>query len=308
MEQRAHRIVFGYYSKTWIYQKNTKEQLPTMSTEITPEEFSIEMRRKVYCPKCATPLTRTPADSSITTNSITAHFRHGSSEKYIESKKCEWRVKTPEGLKYVNEEEVKKAIESKNLIVVSGWKQEPPAVGDDLSETGEYTKTAVEDESGPETLVPIGRHNGKEYSAPSNISTVMALCKDFPNNLCKGFYFPNSQYPMLLSDQLYPTIKISDDLPNKETLFFGVITEYRRLNFRHVVEVRSGDYTLKLYTKPEHDERKKLDATSVGRYILFSTKLSWETQHSVASAKLNDWGAYSVLPRKYDSIIRQLEA
>ncbi|PME09153.1 hypothetical protein BCV44_04625 [Vibrio cyclitrophicus] len=308
MEQRVHRIVFGYYSETWLYQVNTKEQLKPMSLAVTPEEFSQEMRRKVYCPECATPLTRTPADSSISTNSITAHFRHGSSKRYPESKNCNLRIKTPDGLKYVNEEDVKKAIEAKNLIVVSGWKQEPPTLDDDLREDGEYTKTAIEDELGPETLVPIGRHNGQEYSAPSHISTVMALCKDFPSNLNKGFYFPNSQYPMLLSDQLYPTRKISDDLPSKETLFFGVISEYRRLSFRHVVEVRSGDYTFKLYTKPEYNERKNLDATSVGRYILFSTKPYWESKQSIVAAKLYHWGAYSVLPRKYDSLIRQLEA
>lgn len=308
MEQRMHRIVFGYYSQTWKYQKNTKEQLSAMSIEVSPEEYSKEMRRRVYCPMCATPLTRTPADSNITTNSITAHFKHGSSKKYPESKNCDWRIKASEGLKYVNEEEVKKAIESKNLIIVSGWKQQPPTIGDELNENGEYTKTAIEDDSGPDTLIPIGRHNGKEYSAPSNISTVMALCKDFPSNLSKGFYFPNSRYPMLLSDQLYPTIKISDELPSKETLFFGVIIEYRHLNFRHVVEVRSGKFKFKLYTKPEHDERKNLNATSVGRYILFSTKPYWESKQNIVASKLDDWGAYSILPRKYDSIIKQLEA
>ena len=172
---------------------------------------------------------------------------------------------------------------------------------------GEYTKTAIEDENGSETLVPIGRHTGKEYSAPSNISTVMSLCKDFPENLRKGFYFPNSQYPMLLSDQLYPTIKISEDLPKKETLFFGKILEYRTLSFRHVIEISAGKYNFKIYTKPEHDERKHLDATSVGRYLIFSTSLYWESKNSTVACKIDDWGAYSVLPRKYNPYIQQLE-
>ncbi|TOD28809.1 hypothetical protein CGJ66_24360 [Vibrio parahaemolyticus] len=304
-KNRKHRILFAYHSKTWRYGHNDKEQLESMSERVIPEEYEPEMQGKIFCPRCATPLSRTPSDKSVTTNNVTAFYKHGSSKKYPEP--CLLRVSKPKGLKYVNEEEVKKAIESKDLIVVSGWKEEPPTGDDDLDVQGEYTKTAVEDSQGPETQVPIGRHNGKEYSVPSNLSTVMALCKDFPNNLKKGFYFPNSKYPMLLSDQLYATTKLSNDLTKKETLFFGKITEYRTLNFRHVIEIESGDYYFKIYTKPEHDKRKRLDATSVGRYLLFSTIPYWEVENSVLAAKIDLWGAYSVLPRKYDKYIRLLE-
>ncbi|WP_050909940.1 hypothetical protein [Vibrio campbellii] len=302
---KKHRILFAYYSEAWRYGHHKTEQLESMAECIPPDEYSSEMYGKIFCPRCATPLSRTPTDRGVTTNNVTAFYKHGSSKKY--PKPCVWRVLKPQGLKYVNEEEVKKAIESKDLMVVSGWKESPPSDEDDLDIQGEYTKTAVEDSKGPETQFPIGRHNGKEFSTPSNLSTVMALCKDFPNNLRKGFYFPNSKYPMLLSDQLYSTTKLSDVLPKNETLLFGRIVEYRTLNFRHVIEVDSGDYYFKVYTKPEYDKRKRLDARSVGRYLIFSTTPYWESKGSTVAAKLNLWGAYSVLPRKYDKYIKMLE-
>ncbi|MBV7300196.1 hypothetical protein [Enterovibrio paralichthyis] len=306
MDERKHRIVFGYYSVTWKYGINTLEELKGMSTEVVPEDFSMAMKGKIFCPKCASPLSRTPNITGVSANNITAHFKHKSSKLYPNSKSCIWRVKSPEGLNYVNEEEARKAIEDKNLIVVSGWREFPPSGTDDISEDDEYSKTAVEDEKGPDTEVPISRHRGKEFNTPSNITTVMALCKDFPDNLTKGFYFPNSQYPMLLSDQLYSTNKITDVLPRKETLFFGKIREYRKLSYRHVVELESGGNIFKLYTNPELDKRKRLDATCVGRYLIFSTLPYFEGKN-IPAAKIDLWGAYSVLPRKYDKFIRKLE-
>lgn len=307
MEGKAHRIIYGYYSVKWRYGVNSIEQLKGMSEEVIPEEFNSTMQGKIFCPRCATPLSRTPSVTNVSTNNITAHFKHLSSQKYPESANCVWRVSKSQGLKYTNEEEVKKAIESKDLVIVSGWRSEPPSNEKDTNKNGEYTKTAVEDENGPETAVPISRHSGKEYSAPSHVSTVMAFCKDFPENLKRGFFFPNSQYPMLLSDQLFPTIKLDKNLVSKETLFFGRIKEYRRLDRVHVIEIEAGDYYFKIYTKPEYDERKHIDATAVGRYLLFSAKPTWESGNSTISCKVYDWGAYSLLPRQYNKYIKQLE-
>lgn len=307
MENKKHRILYALFSNRWIYGESSKANLEELSVEVTPEEFTEEMHQKIYCPLCTTPLSRTPALKSISTNSITAHFKHGSSKKYEESKGCNWRVNAPAGMKYKNEEEVKKAVEDQELIVVSDWKSEPPSKSNDVEDNGDFTKTAIEDENGPETSVPIGRHNGREYKLPSNVSTVMAFCKDFPKNLKRGFYFPNSQYAMLLSDQLYSTLKIKNDLPKKETLFFGKVTFFSRLKYRNVLTIKSGEYEFKIYTDPNFDERKAIDYTAIGRYILFSAILYWESQDSVVACKVLKWGAYSLLPTKYEKFLTALK-
>ncbi|WP_462165477.1 hypothetical protein [Pseudoalteromonas sp. GB43] len=238
MEQK-HRIVYGCYSDVWQYGQHDKEQLKALSVEVIPEEFSPQMKGKTFCPICATPLTRTPDADAISKNNITAHYKHGSKKKYPDSIKCEWRVNAKPGLNYESEEIAAKAIENKELAIIHSWKSTPPSGdGNDIDDTGEYDRTAIEDENGPNTEVPIARHNGKSFSLPSNISTVMALCMNFPANLSRGFYFPNSQYPMLLSDQLYSTSKLTDDLPKKETLFFGKIIGFRELSARNVIEAR----------------------------------------------------------------------
>ena len=306
MEKNQHRIIYAYYSKIWKYRENDKKELERLSIEVIPEEFTEEMQRKIYCPICATPLSRTPALKNISKNNITAHFKHGSSEKYEESKNCKWRVHAPSGLNYKNEEEVKKAVESKELIIVSSWKSEPSSQNKDVGGNGDYTNTAIEDENGPETIVPIGRHNGSEYKLPSNVSTVMAFCKDFPQNLKKGFYFPNSQYSMLLSDQLYSSLKIKDNLPKRETLFFGKIVSFRRLNYRNVLTIKSGVDEFKIYTNPGFDERKRVDNTARGRYLLFAARPYWELEGSIAACKVLQWGAYSLLPTKYDKYLTPL--
>ncbi|GAA78055.1 MULTISPECIES: hypothetical protein [unclassified Pseudoalteromonas] len=307
MESKKHSILYAFFSNCWRYGKNSKDELDKLSIEVIPEAFSEEMQNKIFCPICATPLSRTPALKNISTNNISAHFKHGSHEKYPESKVCGWRVNAPVGMKYKNEEEVGKAIEAKDLVVVSSWQSEPPSNSSDLVPNGEFSKTAIENKNGPETLIAIARHTGREYKAPSNVSTVMALCKDFPQNLKRGFYFPNSQYVMLLSDQLYSTLKVQKELPKKETLFFGKITSFNRLSHRNVLKIKSGDYEFKIYSEPSYDERKSIDNTSIGRYILFSATLYWEADKSVVACKVLKWGAYSLLPTKYEQFLTQLK-
>lgn len=306
MDNKQHRIIYALYSKTWKYGEGDKIGLENSSAMVTPEEFTAEIQGKIYCPLCTTPLSRTPALKNISSNNITAHFKHGSSKRYEKSKECDWRVNAPAGMNYKNEEETNKAVENQELIIVSGWKSEPPSLNNDLEENGEFTKTAIEDENGPETLVPIGRYTGREYKLPSNVSTVMAVCKDFPKNLKRGFYFPNSQYAMLLSDQLYSTLKISDALPKKETLFFGKITSFNRLTHRNVITIKSGKYSFKIYTSPDFDKRKVIDNTALGRNLLFSASLYWESQESIVACKVLKWGAYSLLPAKHDKYLSTL--
>jgi hypothetical protein len=289
-EEKKHRIAYAFYSETWRYKKHSPNQLEEYSSEVTPEEFSNEMRGKIFCPLCATPLYRSPSTTSITKNNRTAHFKHGNKSKYTESKTCGWRTFAGQGLKYDSEEETRQAIENKDLTIVSEWMDAPPSEqsrGDD--DSAQYNSTAIEDEDGPETELAIGRRRGEKYKLPSKLSTVMAVCKEFPKNLRRGFYFPNSQFPMLLSDQLYSVENISDILPSKETLFFGEIKEYRRLDYRNIIFLKTELVDkFKIYTEPSFDKRKRIDEKSTGRYILFSAKLYKEK--SKVACKVLKWG------------------
>ncbi|MBH0077472.1 hypothetical protein I6F48_18295 [Pseudoalteromonas sp. SWYJ118] len=306
MEKKEHRILYAYFSDVWKYGEYSKEQLKPLSEEVAPEEFSQLMKGKVFCPVCATPLSRTPNIDSISKNNITAHFKHGSKKKYPESRSCGWRVNAKPGLNYTNEESAVKAIENKELAIINAWKASPPSdSGTDIDDNGEYNKTAIEDNIGPQTEVPIARHNGPSFSLPSNISTVMALCTNFPENLKRGFFFPNSQYPMLLSDQLYSTKKLTKDLPNKEALFFGKIIKFSHLSYRNVIEVESSNGTLKIYSDKSFDLRKHISFSSKGSYLLFSAKIYLEGG-TVFACKLDFWGAYALLPKKYEKYIEVL--
>jgi hypothetical protein len=304
MEEKKHRIAYALYSEQWKYAVNAPILLEELSEEVVPEDFSEEMKGKIFCPLCKTPLTRSPSLTSVSSNGITAHFKHGSKELYIESKKCGWRTPSAQGLKYNTEEEALRAIENQDLSIVNAWMEQPPTIKNDIDDSGEYDQTAIEDENGPETELAIGRHNGESYKLPSRLSTVMALCKEFPKNLKKGFFFPNSQLPMLLSDQLYSVSSISNELPERETLFFGKIIGYRRLSRRNVIMLSTnGIEEIKIYTDPDFDKRKRIDRDSVGRYVLFSAKLYWESTGDIVACKVLRWGAYSLLPEKYNKFL-----
>jgi hypothetical protein len=306
MEKKDHRILYAYFSDVWKYGEYSQEQLKPLSQEVTPEEFSELMKGKVFCPVCATPLSRTPNVGSISKNNITAHFKHGSKVKYPESRSCGWRVDAKPGLNYTNEESAVKAIENKELAIISSWKALPPSdTYTDIDDSGEYNKTAIEDLAGPQTEVPIGRHNGSSLHLPSNISTVMALCTNFPENLKRGFFFPNSQYPMLLSDQLYSTKKLTEDIPKKETLFFGKIIGFRQISKRNVIEIESSEGVLKIYSDKTFDSRKHISTSSIGSYLLFSAEIYLERGVFFA-CKLDFWGAYALLPKKYEKYIEPL--
>lgn len=305
MKEKKYRIVYAFYSESWIYGKSDPKLLDQQSTEITPEEFIEEMRGKIFCPLCKTPLTRSPRFAAISTNGITAHFKHGSKFKYHESFRCGWRTPATQGLSYESEEDLWQAIENKELAIVSEWMDSPPTEHDDINQHGEYNRTAIEDEQGPLSNVPIGRHRGKSIEFPSKISTVMALCRDFPENLKKGYFFPNSTFPMLLSDQIYSIEAISNELPTNETLFFGKITACGSLTYRNYITLQTEKLRVNIYTNRSFDERKKININAVGRYIMFWAKIEMNSEYDFACKNLK-WGAYSLLPEKYNKYLDSL--
>ena len=263
---------------------------------LTPEEFDVSMKGKIFCPICTTPLSRSPDMRSVSTNSRTAHFKHKPTYSKVP---CRLKTKKKEGLSYKNEEEASKAIEDEALVIVSDWMSQPPSDDDDLDENGEFNQTAIEDEDGPDTEIAIGRHKGREFKLPSKISSVTALCRDFDKNLHRGYHLPDSKFPMLLSDMLFDTDRITEDTDKKKRLFFGKIVDYRRLSKRNIIYIENEEFgEFKIYTWPRFDERKHIDGKSEGRYILFHSTLSWEG--GIPRSFVDNWGQYSLLPQKYE--------
>jgi hypothetical protein len=307
MEEKRHRIAYAFYSDDWKYGVDDKDKLEEVSIPIVPEEFSSEMKGKIFCPLCATPLSRSPSRESVTKNNITAHFKHGDKQKYLESIRCGWRTPSSQGYIYGNEEEARRAVENKDLTIVHDWAEFPPTTSNDIDDEGEYNRTAIEDMQGPETELAIGRHRGEKFKVPSRISSIMAVCREFPLNLRKGFYFPNSPYPMMLSDQLYSANSLSATLPQKETLFFGEIEAYGRLTYRNVIYLKSTNKVeVKIYTKPDYDERKGISGEAKSRFLLFSANLYNEGSEDIVACKVLKWGAYSLLPKKYEKYLQGL--
>ena len=300
MQESNHRIAYALHiKKKWVYGKDDKDVLDKKGIPVTPEEFEVSMKGQIFCPICNTPLSRSPDMASVSRNSRTAHFKHKPTYSKIP---CPLKTEKKEGLSYKTEEEVSKAIEDEVLVIVSDWMSHPPSDDDNLDESGEFKQTAIEDEDGPETEVAIGRHQGREFKFPSRISSVTALCRDFNKNLHRGYHFPDSMFPMLLSDMLFDTDRITKKTDKKKRLFFGKIVSYRRLSKRNIIYIESKEFDeFKIYTWPRFDERKHIDGKSVGRYVLFHSSLAWEGTNP--RCFVDNWGQYSLLPKKYEKYL-----
>ena len=278
--------------RKWVYGKDDKDVLEKKGIPVTPEEFDLSMKGKIFCPICTTPLSRSPNMTSVSTNSRTAHLKHKPTYSQVP---CRLKTNKREGLLYKNEEEASKAIEDKALVIVSDWMSQPPSDDDDLDENGEFNQTAIEDEEGLDTEVAIGRHKGREFKLPSKISSVTALCRGFDKNLHRGYHFPDSKFPMLLSDMLFDTDRITEDTDKKKRLFFGKIVGYRRLSSRNIIYIENEEFgEFKIYTWPRFDKRKHIDGKSEGRYVLFHSSLSWDG--GIPRCFVDNWGQYSLLP------------
>lgn len=301
MEKSNHRITYAFYmSDNWVYGESDKGLLAQKGISITPEEYEFLMKGKIFCPVCNTPLSRSPNVGAVSTNSRTAHFKHKPSYSKIP---CRLKIKKKDGLFYKNEEEALKAIEDEELVIVSNWMSEPFR-SDEIQENGEFSQTAIESLDGPETEVAIGRHNGREFKLPSKIYTVTVVCRNFDENLHRGYCFPNTKFPMLLSEMLFDVDSIKKSTDKNGRLFFGKIVKYRELDTRNIIQIEIKDFSkFKVYTNPEYDKQKHIDNSSVGRYILFYSTLEWEQNEKVPRCFVYSWGQYSLLPTKYEKYL-----
>ncbi|MBN3503699.1 hypothetical protein [Burkholderia cenocepacia] len=301
MEEHRHRIPHALHLHDWVYGRDKEDFLRDNAVPIGPSEYQPEMAGKIFCPSCTTPLSRTPKVADLFANSRTAHFKHQAAFKDVP---CNLRTKRGQGLSYSSEEELKRAVQNDELVIVGGWQSSPPEQPIDEADVDVvFNMTQIEDPEGPPTQVPLGRHTGARFSLPSKLSTVLAICRNFDKNLARAFFFPDSQYSMLLVDKLYDINLLDDGPPSQSHLFYGRIRSVSRLTKRDKLTLESDEgIELKVYTWPTHNDRKKLSKSSIGRILLFYGSLYKESD-GILACKINDWGAYSLLPEKYESLL-----
>ncbi|HCT1790619.1 TPA: hypothetical protein OVL15_003490 [Acinetobacter baumannii] len=297
-----NRIKSALFLDGWNYESGNKDHLRRNATSIIAKEFDISMKDKIFCPICSTPLTRKPLVEDFFTNGREAFFSHLPSYREVD---CRLRVPKPEGQLYETEEEAREAIENKQLAIIHKFKSEPPVEND--SESEEYDQTAVEDEDGPVSAIPITRHTGETLNLPTKITTVAGICRKFDENYYKYFYMPNSNVAILLNELLHNVEDVieEDDEPK---LYFGVIRSSHVAGAGSDSNVRmtrlvSNPAIKDFYLKDLNGVQKKhgINDNSAGRIVLFWGRI---TVNGIGLCVENlEWGEYGLLPEKYNSIL-----
>jgi len=296
------RIKYAYYLAGWVY-GSSKSQLRQNAQKVIPSEYQKNMDGSLFCPECCTPLTRSPKEKDTFSNGRKACFVHYSKYSNV---KCDLRTNKPEGNKFVDEEDVKEAIENELLVVVSGFMenepQEPEITEDD------YSQSQVDNIDGPETLVPLARHTNGSMSVPSKVTTIRGICRNFDENLYKYFHFPHQQHPLRLIDILIPVQHVlhANEFPK---IYYGkIIHSYnagqipRPSNIR-MTELLSHNSIHDFFFKQIEREaaKKGISDTSEGRYIIMYGKVE-DSGMGLCIQHLN-WGEFALLPEKYNSLL-----
>lgn len=302
-DKSNQRIKFAYKLNGWSFENGNKNSLRDSAGKILPSEYTAEMEGVIFCPGCYTDLIRVPKDKEHFSNGRDAHFAHMGKYKDI---KCDHRTKRPEGKRYDTNEEAQKAIDDENLVIVSGFLQEKPERPNDPA--GEYDETPVEDDNGPESEVPISRHNGESFLLPSKITTVAGICKCFDNNRYKYYHFPEKKHAVRLIDLLknIQGVLEEDEVPK---LYYGEIKRSNNAvenpesyNIR-MTELISNAKIPDFYLKASEDisQSKGISDDSAGRIVIMYGKVT-VSGIGLSIEKLK-WGEFSLLPQQYNNLL-----
>ena len=222
-DESNRRIKFAYQMENWSYEEGNPALLKANAKKIIPSEYKTDMDGSLFCPGCFTNLNRVPKEKEHFTNGREAYFSHIRTYKNV---KCDLKSIKPEGKRYENWEEAKKAIDDENLVIISSFLKNKPEPKED--QPAIYDETPIEDQAGPTTEVAIGRHNGETFSLPSRMKTVAGLCRNFDENLYKYFHLPDKKYAIRLIDLLKSVKTISEetDVPS---FYYGKIVSTAHL-------------------------------------------------------------------------------
>lgn len=300
---KENRIKYALHHKDWRYGEDSPLRLREEAAKVLVLDYKPHMDGRLFCPACTTQLTRAPKEKSVFSNGRRACFAHLPSFVHV---KCDLRSKKPDGKKYDSEEEARQAIEHKELVVINSFLESPPDVAG--LDSGTYDQSQVEDQNGPETEVPIGRHHGQQFTVPTRVSTVASMCRSFDANLYKYYVFPKSNSAMRLIDALIDVESVEkvDETPR---LYFGRIlstknaginpkpTNLRLTWFKHHPQVK--DLCLKDVDATQLS--KGINDESRDRVVVFWGKIT----ESGIGLCINrpGWGEYALLPSKYNDLL-----
>lgn len=296
-------IKFALYLESWNYATGDQEYLKKQASRKMASEFDISMKDQIFCPQCCTPLSRKPLNKDTFTNGRKAFFAHLPSYKEIN---CDLRAPEVQGKKYNSEEEAKKAIDNESLAIIWGFKSEQPPQKENVEE--EYDQTAIEDEDGPVSDIPISRHRGETFKLPTKITTVAGICRNFDKNFYKYFYLPDSNIALPLNRILHNVEDITGE-DDKPKLYYGLIRVSKaqgkgldsnmRFTFLKFSHPNYKDFNLKDVNSIQ--KRHGISDNSEDRIVIFWGGI---TESGIGLCVKNlKWGEYGLLPKKYNSIL-----
>ena len=149
-DESNRRIKFAYQMEHWSYEEGNPALLKANANKIIPSEYKTDMDGSLFCPGCFTNLNRVPKEKEHFTNGREAYFAHIRTYKDV---KCDLKSIKPEGKRYENWEEAKKAIDDENLVIISSFLKSKPEPKED--QPAIYDETPVEDQAGPTTEARI---------------------------------------------------------------------------------------------------------------------------------------------------------
>lgn len=305
-EPSVSRIKFAYFHRTWDAKQSPWTDLLKSAKSVAPQDYSSDMRGRLYCPGCRQPLARTPEAKAVFSNGRKACFSHFPTSQPIP---CELRSTKPEGMLFTTEEEAKQAIASNELVVISAFLNEPAVP---IVPAGPYDQTPVEDVAGPLSDLPISRHSGQTFRLPSKLSTIEALCRRFDANLYRYFVFPGSKSAVRLIDALRDVRTVVEHTES-EALYFGLIIDSfvagqvaRPTHLRMTKLACNGavkDFYVKVVDRVQ--TQKGISNDSMGRYVLFWGKIG--INGIGLCAERLAWGEFALLPQKYEDFLPSIQ-
>jgi len=298
------RIPFAYYKEGWNPKTSSPIELSNTADRIIPSEYESSMDGRIFCPACFTNLNRVPKEKDCFSNQREPFFSH---QKRWKNVKCDLRSNKPKGKRYDSWEDARKAVENKELVIISGFIQDEPELQKDVPPSV-YHETPVEDLEGPPAAAPLARHTGKELELPSKITSIMGICRKFDEHLLKYYQLPERRYPMRLIDLLHDIREVTeiDDTPK---LYFGIIGSSKNMgstpsNIRMTwVECNSGvkDFCIKTVDRIATRKGIHEKTESKGRIILVYGKV---VKSGIGlSIERPAWGEFALLPEKYNDLL-----
>ncbi|MFL1916940.1 hypothetical protein ACJW8B_16315 [Plesiomonas shigelloides] len=303
-DESNRRIKFAYQLNGWSYENGSIQNLKQNARKIVPSEYRTEMDGSLFCPACFRNLNRVPKTKDHFTNGRDAFFSHVRKYKNV---KCDLKAIKPEGKRYDNWEEAKRAIDDENLVIINAFLKEKPE--SKVNQPSIYDETAIEDINGPQSEVAIGRHNGEKFTLPSKITTIAGLCRNFDENLYKFYHLPEHRNAKRLIDLLKSVKNISEE---NETpgLYYGKIIRTNHLgNHKKPTNIRMtylentalgvSDFCIKM--QDQEQKAHGIDDNSVGRTVIIYGVIS-DNGTGLCFKNLG-WGEFSLLPEKYNSYL-----